>query len=174
MMHSSREVAQNATTDGAVAAIWIKPARRGLMDAAASAELVTDRGLLGSANQGGRRQVTIIEEESWHAMMAELGAALPPSVRRANIMVRGVRLKRSRGSTLRIGDCVLEVMGETRPCERMDEALPGLKHAMSPDWRGGVFARVVRGGSVTVGDRVVLQHPNTDLFSAHDARKDGR
>ena len=149
---------------GRLEAIWIKRVRRGVMDAADSAQLVEGQGIAGNANQGGRRQVTIIAREAWDDMMRELGASISPSARRANLLVSGIDLKQARGSTLRIGDCVLEIMGETRPCERMDEALPGLRNAMSPEWRGGVFATVVRGGNIRAGDAVQLQHANAELF----------
>ena len=150
--------------DGRLEAIWIKRVRRGVMDAAESAELVEGEGIMGNANQGGRRQVTIIEKEAWSDRMQELDASISPAARRANLLVSGIDLKQTRGSTLQIGDCILEIMGETRPCERMDEALPGLRAAMSPDWRGGVFATVVRGGRIRQGDAVQLRHANAELF----------
>ena len=139
---------------GTLVAIWIKRAKRGPMDAALSASLVAGRGIAGNANQGGRRQVTLIEEEVWAAMMGELDAALPTAARRANLVVRDLPLLASRGRRLRVGRALLHVNGETRPCERMDEALPGLRAAMSLPWRGGAFAAVVEGGVVAVGDDV--------------------
>ena len=150
--------------DGTLEAIWIKRVRRGVMDPAEIAELVTGEGIAGNANQGGRRQVTIIDSKAWNDMMRELDASINPAARRANLLVSGIDLKDTRGSTLQIGDCVLEIMGETRPCERMDEALPGLRAAMSPDWRGGVFATVARGGRIQKGDAVQLRHANAELF----------
>ena len=48
--------------DGRLEAIWIKRAKRGVMDPVSRATLVADRGITGNANQGGRRQVTIIEQ----------------------------------------------------------------------------------------------------------------
>jgi MOSC domain-containing protein YiiM len=149
---------------GRLEAIWIKRVRRGRMDAVATAELIAGRGLIGNANQGGRRQVTIIEQEAWQEMMRALNATISPAARRANLMVSGVRLERARGSMLRIGDVLLEIMGETRPCERMEEALPGLRAEMSPHWRGGVFATVVRGGVIRTRDSVELLSANADLF----------
>jgi len=145
--------------NGRVEAIWLKRVRRGPMDPVQSAELVADSGIVGNANQGGRRQVTIIAQEAWREMMQELDAALDPSARRANVMVSGVPLAHMRGAILEIGDVRLAVQGETRPCERMDEALPGLRAAMSPDWRGGVFATVLVGGTIRTGDAVVLHAP---------------
>ncbi|MGQ0561662.1 MAG: MOSC domain-containing protein [Gemmatimonadota bacterium] len=147
---------------GNLEAIWIKRVRRGKMNAVDSAELVAGRGLVGNANQGGRRQVTIIEQEVWQQMMQKLGAALSPSARRANLMISGIALQQTRGSALRIGEVELEIMGETKPCERMEEALPGLKAEMYAEWRGGVFATVVRGGTINIGDEVVLQNGGHD------------
>lgn len=148
---------------GRVERIWIKRFRRGPMDSVPAAELVADRGIAGNANQGGRRQVTVIEQEAWEALMRELGAALDPSTRRANLMLSGVPLKKTRGHILLIGTCRLEIFGETRPCERMEESLPGLKSAMYPEWRGGVFARVAVGGVIGVGDAVELRSVHSSV-----------
>lgn len=139
---------------GTLAAIWIKRNKRGPMDAAFEGELVAGRGLVGNANQGGRRQVTLIEEEVWAAMMHELGADAPSAGRRANLVLRGLPLAGSRGGELAIGPCRLRILGETKPCERMDEVVPGLRKVMFPDWRGGAFAEVLEGGRIRVGDRV--------------------
>ena len=91
--------------------------------------------------------------------MRELGAALSPAARRANLMVSGVELAQSRDRVLLIGGSRLRVAGETRPCERMDEALPGLRRAMREDWAGGVFAEVLEGGAIAVGDEVRWEEP---------------
>ena len=145
---------------GRLEAIWVKRARRGVMDAVAEAKLLVGHGVEGSPRHGSRRQVTVIEREAWDEVMTEMGADLDPSARRANLMVSGVSLRETRGGLLIVGECAIEIRGETRPCERMDEALLGLREALGPDWRGGVFGGVIVGGSVRVGDPVELRDPS--------------
>jgi MOSC domain-containing protein YiiM len=139
---------------GTLESIWIKRFRRGPMDPADKAELVAGRGIVGNANEGGKRQVTIIAREAWEAVTRELGTAVSPASRRANLLVSGVKLADSRGRVLRVGGCRLRIYGETKPCWQMEEAHAGLQAALRPDWRGGAFAEVLDDGTIAVGDRV--------------------
>lgn len=139
---------------GRLEAIWIKRAHHGPMDGVTSATLHAGKGLAGNADQGGRRQVTLIEREVWNAMMAELSSDASPDTRRANLMVSGVRLRDSRGRTLRVGLVRLKITGETKPCRQMEEAVTGLQATMFPDWRGGAFAQVLDDGEIAAGDAV--------------------
>ena len=133
--------------------IWIKRAHRGPMDEHSTATLVPGRGIVGNANQGGKRQVTIIDEARWNELMQELGADADPRRRRANLLVSGLDLIQTRERLLRVGSVTLRIVGETRPCEQMDAVWPGLQEAMRHRWGGGVFAEVVEGGEIAVGDR---------------------
>jgi MOSC domain-containing protein YiiM len=143
-----------SAASGRVEALWTKRAHRGVMDPHAEVLFVAGRGIEGNTCRSSTRQVTIIAREQWDAMMRELGGTLDPAARRANIMVSGIDLATSRGRVLRLGGVRVRIRGETRPCERMDEALPGLRTAMDPEWRGGAFAEVLDDGPVTIGDAV--------------------
>jgi|JI8StandDraft_1071087.scaffolds.fasta_scaffold40500_2 MOSC domain-containing protein YiiM len=98
------------------------------------------------------RQVTVLFAEDWARAVAGLDPAAPWTIRRATLLVSGIVNPRAAGGVLAIGDVRLRVMGETQPCKRMDEQMPGLWDAMRPDWRGGVTARVIHGGEIAVGD----------------------
>lgn len=141
---------------GRLEQIWIKRFRRGPMDAVAEALLEEGLGIAGNTNRGGKRQVTLIEQEVWHQHMDRLQGDLDPSSRRANLMISGCVLRESRGRVLRIGECRIMIRGETKPCERMDEALAGLREVMFPEWGGGAFGEVITGGAIRVGDPATL------------------
>jgi MOSC domain-containing protein YiiM len=127
------------------------------MDSRPAIELVPRSGVAGSADQRGRRQVTLLEREVWEALMRELGSDAGPEARRANVLVSGIDLRLSRGRVLRIGQARVRVAGEVKPCERMEEAVPGLRALMFPDWRGGAFAEIIEGGAVATGDTVAWE-----------------
>ena len=139
---------------GTLEGVWLKRGKGGPMDPVDAAVMEVGLGLRGSANRGGRRQVTIISQERWAELMAALGADLPPSTRRANLMVSGIDLENSRGRVLRVGDTRLQINGETRPCEQMEAAHAGLQQVMGDRWGGGAFAEVLGGGEIRVGDAV--------------------
>jgi MOSC domain-containing protein YiiM len=139
---------------GRVEALWSKRAHRGPMDPVTEATLVAGQGMLGSVGRSRRRQLTIVSRESWESATVSLERDPGPISRRANVLVSGIDLADTRGRILRLGECRIAIGGELTPCERMDEAAPGLRAALKPAWRGGVFAQVLEGGRVRVGDTV--------------------
>jgi MOSC domain-containing protein YiiM len=113
-----------------------------------------------------RRQVSLIERIDWEAAMADLGVDHHWSARRANLLVDGLDLPQRAGALLRIGDEVaLEITIECDPCSRMEQIEPGLKAALTPDWRGGALARVISGGEIRIGDVIRLEDPPTPRSS---------
>jgi MOSC domain-containing protein YiiM len=139
---------------GQLVAIFLKRFHGGPMDSQKSAELLAGVGVKGSADRGGRRQVTLVSLEQWEELMRQVGGHMGPGARRANLVLSNVDLENSRGRVLCIGTSRLRIAGETRPCEQMDQAVPGLQRAMRERWGGGVYAEVLTAGTVAVGDEV--------------------
>jgi len=135
-----------------------------LQHVSVSCELGIRGDLRGAIRPGGkgRRQISLIEAESWDAALADLALTadriLPWQDRRANLLVQGIRLPREAGKVIAIGASLrIEVTCECDPCSRMDEILPGLKAALLPDWRGGVLGRVLTDGDIAIGDEVRIE-----------------
>jgi MOSC domain-containing protein YiiM len=137
--------------------IWIKRMHRGPMDAAERARVVAGKGIVGNANQGGKRQVTIVSNKHWTDVTAPLGDTPDPRLRRANLLVSDIDFADARGKILTIGKVRVRIYGETRPCEQMEAAVPGLRDAMSVPWGGGAHGEVLDDGEIAVGDLVTLE-----------------
>jgi MOSC domain-containing protein YiiM len=143
-------------TTGRLVAIFIKRAHGGPMDPT-DAAVVDERGLIGNADRGGFRAITLMSEERWVELMQEVGAALGPETRRANLVVSGIDLQNTRGRTLRIGGCAVRIGGQTRPCELMEESASGLQEAMRRRWGGGAYATVISPGHIRIGDPITWE-----------------
>ncbi len=141
------------------------------MDAVDAAGVEAGRGIVGNLHYGGRRQVTIVDADEWERRVGSLGATLDPSARRANLLVRGIDLTGSRGRTLAVGECRIRIGGETKPCERMDEALPGLRETLFERWGGGAWGGVVQGGRIAVGDSAAWVEESENRDAEHSMKE---
>jgi len=140
---------------GRLIGIGSAPAKRAPLLSLQVAEITLASGVTGDvrgATPG--RQVTVLFREPWEAACREIGVEIPWLTRRANLFVEGMGIPHD--GRFRVGEVVLEVTGETKPCQVMEAAQQGLRAALKPDWRGGVCCRVVAGGSVRIGDAVEL------------------
>ncbi len=135
-----------------------RAAKRAAMEEIEACDITTEHGVFGDfRGKPGKRQVTVLSKEAWHQACLESGAKLPWTARRANLLVSGIEFDASFvGKVLQIGELQLEVTKETVPCERMDEAHPGLRNALQSQWRGGVCCRVKTSGHVRWGDLVTV------------------
>jgi MOSC domain-containing protein YiiM len=104
----------------------------------------------------GKREITLLSAESWAAACRDLGVDLPWWRRRANLLIEGLDLSATISRTLSIGSIRIQVHGETKPCGLMDQQHAGLRQALVPDCRGGVYGQVLTGGTIRVGDLVTL------------------
>jgi MOSC domain-containing protein YiiM len=142
---------------GTLLAIATKKMKRAPMTLKESIHVTVERGVEEDhRGKPGDRQVTVISKDSWDAACHELGKQIPWIARRANILISGIVFEESKGKFIKIGDLLLEITGETKPCDRMDEFYQGLQDALKPEWRGGVTCKVIKSGYVKLGDNVTL------------------
>ncbi|MBN6148946.1 MOSC domain-containing protein [Xanthomonas sp. AmX2] len=142
---------------GRVDWIGLRPSREMPMREVSQADAQAERGLAGDryAGRNGKRGVTLIQAEHLPAIAALAGrAALAPAILRRNLVVSGIPLIALKGRRFRIGEVELEGVAPCDPCSRMEDALgPGGYNAMRG--HGGLCARIVRGGTLRLGDAVV-------------------
>ena len=127
------------------------------MSESTSCVLVAGKGFEVETRGGGVRQVTLLSVESWGDVCAELETELPWHTRRANLLVDGIELEATVGRVVTIGEARLRVHGEATPCNVMDQQHLGLRAALRPHGRGGVFAEVLTGGTIRIDDVVVVE-----------------
>lgn len=119
-------------------------------EAVPQAVLLEDHGLEGDAHAGaGHRQVSLLNEADIEAMKSK-GLSLQPGAFGENLVVRGIDLAAvGVGSRLRAGDAELEITQIGKLCHSPCAIYESAGECIMP--RDGVFARVVKGGSVAPG-----------------------
>jgi molybdenum cofactor synthesis domain-containing protein len=120
-----------------------------------AAELRTDFGIVGDAHAGsGHRQVSLLAMESIAELRGQ-GADISPGDFAENITAEGLDLSAlAVGHRLRIGDAVeLEVTQLGKRCHGRCRIFEKLGDCIMP--KQGVFARVVAGGQIEVGDSII-------------------
>ncbi len=129
------------------------------MEEVEAVEISIENGIAGDFHgKPSKRQVTVLSREAWIHACQEIGMDALWTTRRANLFIKGMEFSSlDIGKTLRIGDVSLKITGETEPCYRMDEQYAGLTSALKPNFRSGVCCQVVKGGLISVGDRVEIQ-----------------
>src|SRR5437870_147319 len=118
-----------------------------------TANLIEGLGIEGDrhASAASKRQVLLADKEALDAV-----GVLPGTIKE-NVTVEGVDVMRlPAGSRVRLGgSAVLEITAVCEPCFRMDEIRDGLKDEL--EGRRGMVSRVVRGGSIHVGDPITVE-----------------
>jgi MOSC domain-containing protein YiiM len=162
---------------GSLIAIHLRPGRHEPIIDVDTCEAIAGRGLRGDraiANiAGGKRQVTLLQAEHVPTVAAFLRlASINTATLRRNLVVSGLNIAAGRALfkdqpvRLRIGPSVIvEISGPCEPCSRMEAALgPGAYNALRG--HGGFTAKVIAGGTLALGDRVLCEVVQADLFEA--------
>ncbi|MGB0714854.1 MAG: MOSC domain-containing protein [Phycisphaerae bacterium] len=144
------------TQTGTVKALARRAEKSDPMEEINEAVLEAGGGVAGESRSPGKRAVTLLAVEAWNKACAEVQSELPWWIRRANILIDGIDLQQALNKEIHIGETIMQVHGETRPCQLMDDQHEGLRAALKPDMRGGVFAEVIKGGTIRPGDQARL------------------
>jgi MOSC domain-containing protein YiiM len=106
-----------------------------------------------SGNPANFSEVTLVEKEVVEAVRAEQGIPLEPWETRRNLCTSGIRLNELVGKRFRVGEVWLFGERLCEPCRHLERlSHEGLKEALRG--RGGLRARILRGGVIRVGAEV--------------------
>jgi len=134
-----------------VAGLFVSPARgSGRSEPRSAVVAVENWGLEGCAHASRpRKEILLASKQHLDALAVEPGAI------RENITIDGADVQAwPAGQRLQIGTAVLEITQECAPCHRMDELRAGLRTLLQGN--RGMYARVVEGGEIALGDEVDL------------------
>ncbi|MES2635979.1 MAG: MOSC domain-containing protein [Pseudomonadota bacterium] len=185
--HSTlRDLTTQFAQHGKLESIYLRPARGVACVQTHEATALAGLGLQGDrtalakslnpAHQNGsKRQVTLIQAEHLAVIAQLLGKPVDAILLRRNLVVSGINLLaakslfRDQTMQLKIGEVVLEITGPCEPCSKMEIALgKGAYNAMRG--HGGVTAKVIESGKLSLGDKVICRvaepflSPQNSLF----------
>jgi MOSC domain-containing protein YiiM len=156
MSQSLQDLFSNLPQVGKLQWIGIRPERKAPMLQPSSADAIAGIGLTGDRynSKNGRRQVTLIQGEHLVAIASMLGRdAVAPELLRRNLVVTGINLLALKDKQFRVGNALLEYTGLCHPCSAM-EATFGAGGYNAVRGHGGITARIIKSGTMTLGDAV--------------------
>ncbi|MCG3121236.1 MAG: hypothetical protein ALAOOOJD_04242 [bacterium] len=142
---------------GHVVAIHIAAKERAPMQEISTAALVADKGIEGDRYFGRKPKVnvTLVQEEFLVAAAEALDVSYRPGMSRRNITVRNVSLNDLLGKRFQLGAVELEGVSLCEPCGNMERSI-GVGAITALSGRGGIRARVIRGGIIHKDDQITF------------------
>lgn len=142
-----------------VTAIHVAPASRLPMKSVESVVAEAGAGLVGDRYHGTRhRHVSVQSAVHLDEASDRLGDAIDPGSTRRNVTISHGAVPTAPGSRISVGDVRLEVVRIAAPCRLLDDVIgDGARTALHQ--RAGSICRVLAGGTITVGDPVVILDP---------------
>lgn len=116
--------------------------------------LYKDGGLKGDAHsKDGHRQLSLLSVESFWDLEKIAGEKIPFGSFAENITTLGIELhKLPIGTRLKLGECIVEITQIGKKCHSDCEIKKKIGKCAMP--QKGVFARVIKGGDITAGDKI--------------------
>jgi MOSC domain-containing protein YiiM len=149
---------------GTIRNLFRAPKRRVPMEELLEVQVVENAGFDGCAHArpGRKRQVLLMDLETLRAM------SLAPGITRENITIEGLDVNALQvGQRLNAGEVELQVSAVCEPCELMEAIRAGLMQELKG--RRGMLCRVLRGGTLKLGDQIEVQHEFRTTVVATDA-----
>ena len=145
---------------GTVSALYIGPEHGAPQHSIDRAELRVGTGMVGDRHAGADGGVvSLIEASAIERVNAETGLKISTADTGRNIETRGVDLNALVGARFELGEALLECFELCEPCVSLGARLstagvsaPDIVKALAHG--AGIRARVIRGGSIRVGDPV--------------------
>ncbi len=158
MKKSIKDLKATMPQVGKIEWIGLRPKKKADLRSVDSAQITVAAGLEGdhNVNPGGKRMVTLIQQEHLDMVSRVMGRDVTPDMTRRNIVVSGINLLALQDADIKLGDdVILRGTGFCVPCSRMEENLgDGGYNAMRG--HGGITTTVVSGGEIKVGDEIKL------------------
>lgn len=155
------ELKQHFPNPGKVEWIGVRPYKGSAMLEQTCVQTITESGLEGDKVgqcPGGKRQVTLIQAE----YISVIQSLLPDlhvnyAGLRRNIAISGVNLNALKDCLIHVGQARLVVTGFCHPCSKLEERLgQGVFNALRG--HGGLTARVIESGKISLGDPLHVLH----------------
>ena len=159
---------------GIVKAVCISEKKGTAKKDVGSARLIENYGVENDAHAGSDRQVSLLSYEVEKAFDERVELDINPGVFGENLLVSGFDFKKcALGTRFRCGDVVLEIMQIGKTCHEGCNIRQVAGDCIMP--REGVFARVISGGIISVGDemQVIKQPYRAAVITASDRSFDG-
>ena len=162
-----RQLTQQFSQSGTVQAIYLRPARGAHCIVTQQVQAIAQQGLAGDRSSstpsrnplGSNRQITLIQAEHIAVISALVGKPVDVAKLRRNLVVSGINLLATKNlfkdqpMQINIGEVILQVTGACEPCSKM-EAVLGRGGYNAMRGHGGITAKIIRGGAISVGDAV--------------------
>ena len=147
---------------GIVTAICISKQRGTRKEPVSSARFEPDHGVAGDAHAGNwHRQVSLLQQEKIDAFQ-EKGITVTPGAFGENLIVSGIDFRSLPvGTLLRCGEVLLEMTQIGKECHTHCAIYHQTGDCIMP--REGVFARVLQGGTIAVGDVMDIEQRQTPM-----------
>ena len=147
---------------GVVTAICISKQRGTRKEPVFAARFEPDHGVAGDAHAGNwHRQVSLLQQEKIDAFQ-EKGITVTPGAFGENLIVSGIDFRSLPvGTLLRCGEVLLEMTQIGKECHTHCAIYHQTGDCIMP--REGVFARVLQGGTIAVGDVMDIEQRQTPM-----------